>query len=174
MTERVSARLRRSAWDQCASPAAVAARERVDRLEPGVGEGGVRQRGDVLAGGERDQVADRGGHAVGMRREERRPVRGVPAPADPHLPGTPPAGDARLGGLQQRVVQLEDRLGVEALGQRDDGLHGVDVADDLRRVALRVLTELGDEFWVARESDHMTAPGETGPSTRSETPWRAP
>ena len=70
--------------DEGAPRAAVAVDEGVDRLEVGVGDGGLGQGRQIRAAGEGEEVLQRFGHPFVPGRNEERARGGELGSADPH------------------------------------------------------------------------------------------
>ena len=123
--------------------AAVAVRERMDRLELRVRQSCVSEQRDITTTNECHEVRDRRLNAVVVGRNEERFVGSDVAAADPHLLPPPPAGDLGRARFEERRVHGEDRVGVDSGGERDRRRHRAFVRDDHRRVVAVVVEQLG-------------------------------
>jgi hypothetical protein len=149
--------------DQTPPDPAVAVRERMDRLELGVRDGGLQRRGEVVAVEEGAQVRQEVGDPPFGRRDERRDPRVVVVASDPVLAVTDDSGDSpRRRRLQQRVVdgdEIVDGQGASLTSQRDRVLHGGEVSEHVRgsSVALVVggLTERGTGEALVRQRETL-------------------
>ena len=105
----------------------------MDGLELSVGERGVEENGQIVAGEELDEVLHRCGIVLRLRRDMEGPQRTEPAAAHPHQLPAEAAGVHRA--FQELFVHGEDRLEIELGGQAQRCLHHAHVRHDRTGVA---------------------------------------
>jgi len=131
---------------QGASCPPVSVGERVDGLELGMRESGLRENGDVVACDEGDQIVDGAWHPLVMGRHKFGAVGPMGATADPYLFLAPFASDLRTARTKESLVHRQDGLGVDPCGEVDRGSHRSGVGDDQSGVSasLGMKFRLGD------------------------------
>ncbi len=124
------------------SPTAVD--ERMDRLELGMRDRGLREDRYVVAVDELHQVLDSGRNSLVDWRHELRLMRTLGRSPDPDLLVAPHSGVSGLTRLEQHPLHVTDRIGVGALGRLGGRAHSCDVGCHHIGVAASGLSELRD------------------------------